>query len=111
MGNTDIEATIEAWDSGNYIGAALQHMQAQAGLAPQCLTYVGDYRNDAGLCRVYAYRVSDTMRLDIGTPGHCRWLNVGSLEELVDRNFIEAAIRRWHDRSVIHGLGQARNRG
>ena len=53
------ERAIPDWDLGNHIAPCQQHLREQVQIDTPWLSYVGDYPEDDGLCRVYGYAFND----------------------------------------------------
>ncbi|MFT6435321.1 MAG: ectoine hydroxylase-related dioxygenase (phytanoyl-CoA dioxygenase family) [Candidatus Azotimanducaceae bacterium] len=105
------EDAIPDWDIGNYIGALQTNILKQIRLETPWVTYVGDYDEGEGLCRVYAYPMNSNgfpVSYDEG-----EWVDES---ELTARNFefeFECkAIEDWLDPTMIRGKGlsQAKSR-
>jgi hypothetical protein len=105
------EDAIPDWDIGNYIGALQTNILKQIRLETPWVTYVGDYDEGEGLCRVYAYPMNGNgfpVAYDEG-----EWVDES---ELAARDFefeFECkAVADWLDPTMIRGKGlsQAKSR-
>lgn len=109
-GATFDERSIPDWDLGNMIAPLYQNLREQLGIEPPWVSYVGDYEENAHLCRVYAYTLNG---LGFPVKYNGRWFPVDGLDE-VDLAFgYEAdAVRAWLDPSIVRGKGitQAQSR-
>ena len=54
-GAIEFERAIPDWDLGNFIARCQQHLREQVRIETPWLSYVGDYPEGHGLCRVYGY--------------------------------------------------------
>ena len=107
------ERAIPDWDTGNYIAALAAAVRQQIGIEVPWVSWVGDYPDGDGLCRVYAYTLTG-----LGFPvpyRDGRWLDRTELVEHGDRlavGWIADAVDRWLDPAVVRGKGltQAQSR-
>lgn len=103
------EDAIPDWDIGNYIGALQTNILKQIRLETPWVSYVGDYDEDEGLCRVYAYPMNNNgfpVAYHEGT-----WLSRDEIKDQVFQFGYEApAIEDWSDPTMIRGKGLSQAR-
>ncbi|MEM9624146.1 MAG: phytanoyl-CoA dioxygenase family protein [Pseudomonadota bacterium] len=102
------ERAIADWDLGNYIAPAQQYLLEQADVAVPWLSYVGDYAEGEGLCRLYAYTLNSN-GFPVSYPG--QWSTVQELPESAPC-WVPEALSSWLDPAIIRGKGlsQAQSR-
>ncbi len=109
-GPTWDERAIPDWDRGNMIAPLQQHLREQVRIETPWLSYIGDFEEDQGLCRVYGYTLNDH-GFPVAYDGS--WVRVDTLQskDLVNGWEIEA-VNKWLDPDVIRGKGlsQAQSR-
>ena len=104
------ERSIPDWDLGNMIGPLQHHLRTQVGIETPWLSYIGDYEEDHGLCRVYGYTLNDN-GFPVPFPG--RWIPLDSIDAGTLANGWEIqAARLWLDPGIVRGKGlsQAQSR-
>lgn len=102
-GTTWDERAIPDWDLGNMIGPCQQHLREQANIEVPWLSYVGDYEETGGLCRVYGYTLNDH---GFPAPYDGQWLTVDSVDHSRLANGWELdAVATWQDPSFTRGKG------
>ena len=97
------ERAIPDWDLGNYIAPLQQHLRERVSIELPWLSYVGDYAEDEGLCRVYGYALNDN-----GFPVdyHGDWLAFNTINESELAHGYELdAVRSWLDPKYVRGKG------
>ncbi len=102
------ERAIPDWDLGNMIAPLQQHLREQVQIETPWLSYIGDYEEGEGLCRVYGYTLNDN-GFPVAYPGEWVKLDaVGNLEHGWERD----AAERWLDPGIVRGKGlsQAQSR-
>ena len=104
------EDVISGWDDGNRIASVDAHVCRQLGRSIPWMTYVGDYEEGDGLCRVYGYP-AESDELD-GARVPMKWFNIDALPPTCAHQFIPEVVRAWADTSIIRGRGltQARSK-
>ena len=103
-GSIYFEDAIPDWDIGNYIGALQKNILNEIRLETPWVTYVGDYKEEEHLCRIYAYRLN---RNGFPVPyNEGRWINE---TEIQDQNFSYGyegkTIADWREPSMVRGKG------
>ena len=95
------ERAIPDWDLGNMIAPLQQHLREQVQIETPWLSYIGDYDEGEGLCRVYGYTLNDN-----GFPVAYRgeWVQLASADKL-QHGWERDAAERWLDPSIIRGKG------
>ncbi len=97
------ERAIPAWDIGNYIGPLQHYLREQVQIETPWLSYVGDYDEGAGLCRVYGYTLNDH-GFPVAYDGE--WVGVDALSEQNFRqDWVPEAAAAWLNPSVVRGKG------
>jgi hypothetical protein len=102
-GLTRDERAIPDWDLGNHIAPCQAHLREQVLIETPWLSYIGDYPEEEGLCRVYGYTFNDN-GFPVGYNGVWLPLSEVPTENLSQGWEIEAA-RRWLDPRFIRGKG------
>lgn len=107
-----VEQAIADWDRGNYIASLQSHLREQIRIETPWVSYVGDFDEGPGLCRVYAYDLTGD-GFPVGYTG--RWLNGEQLEAARDDlafGYEPEALDRWLDPTIVRGKGltQAQSR-
>ncbi len=97
------ERAIADWDLGNYIAPAQQYLREQVSIEVPWLTYVGDFDDGDGLCRLYAYPLNDN-GFPVNYPGE--WL---STDDLMDKplafSWVSDALSQWQRDDLVRGKG------
>ncbi len=103
------ERAIPDWDLGNYIAPAQQYLREQVQIETPWLSYVGDYEEGDGLCRVYGYNLNDN-GFPVAYPGN--WVTLQVLSECQAQGWETRAAECWLDPAVVRGKGlsQAQSR-
>ena len=96
------ERAIPDWDRGNLIAPLQQHLREQVRIETPWLSYVGDYEEADGLCRVYAYTLNDH-GFPVAYDGE--WVDVASCSQALAFGWELDAARRWLDPNVTRGKG------
>jgi len=81
------------------------------GLEIPWMTYVADYPNGEGICRVYAYVDTDrTVAARVSGPG-VRWCGSEEIRDLAAGGELAAddadAVRRWETEDCLRGIGES----
>lgn len=108
------ERAIPDWDRGNFIAPLKDHLRQQVAIEPPWLSYIGDYEEAPGLCRVYGYALNDN---GFPVPYQGEWISVAALnaadfaESLAEEWLLEA-LTTWLDERFVRGKGlsQAQSR-
>lgn len=109
-GDVHEERAIPDWDLGNFIAALQGHLRDQVAIETPWLSYVGDYLEGRGLCRVYGYGLNDN-GFPVAYPG--RWTAVDELASVeLCHGWTKDALDLWLDPSYTRGKGlsQAQSR-
>ncbi|MAE64050.1 MAG: hypothetical protein CMJ18_07220 [Phycisphaeraceae bacterium] len=101
----------DGWDVGNVIGSLEKHVLEQTGCDLDWMTWVGDYDEADGLCRVYARPIAAPHAAE-GTA-ECAWfsedeLNRGDVPLRI--GFERAAIHSWLHEPKRRGIGLSQAR-
>ena len=97
------ERSIPDWDLGNMIAPLQHHLREQVAIETPWLSYVGDYEDDGGLCRLYGYSLNDH-GFPVAYPG--RWLTRVELEQETQIDeWVVTAIDAWLDPAIVRGKG------
>ncbi len=97
------ERAIPDWDRGNYIASLQQHLRDQLAVETPWLSYVGDYEEGDGLCRVYGYMLNDN---GFPVPYEGIWQALDSIEPgTLSLGWEVDAARLWLDPAVTRGKG------
>ncbi len=102
-GAIDIERAIPDWDHGNYIAAAQAHLRREERIEVPWLSYVGDYPEPQGLCRLYAYDFNSN-GFPVAYDGAWYPVTEAALRAR-GQGWIEDAVRRWLDPGITRGKG------
>lgn len=113
-GGTWQEAAIPDWDAGNMIAPLQGHLREQLRIEVPWLTYVGDYAEGAGLCRVYAYELNDN-GFPVPYEPTGAWLTQEAIESgsaPLAADWVRTAVATWLDPTIVRGKGlsQAQSR-
>lgn len=102
-GPTWHERAIADWDLGNYIAPAQQYLREQVEVATPWLSYVDDYPEQDGLCRVYAYPLNDN-GFPVNYPG--QWMTADELARAdLALGWVGQALAEWQREDLIRGKG------
>ncbi len=104
------ERAIPDWDLGNYIAPLQNYLREQLRIETPWLSYIHDYPEADGLCRLYGYTLNDH-GFPVAYDGE--WVAVESMhQQALAHDWIEAAVEKWCDPSIIRGKGlsQAQSR-
>ena len=97
------ERAIPDWDLGNHIAPCQQHLREQVLIETPWLSYIGDYEEDDGLCRVYGYSFNDN---GFPVPYNGVWLSKSKITPtLLSQGWELDAVERWLDPKYIRGKG------
>ena len=105
-GPTFTEKAIADWDAGNYIAALQAAVRDQLSIETPWVSYVGDFPEGDGLCRVYAYTLNG-----LGFPVRyegAEWMDRQRLQsakpDLLGGWEIDA-LDLWLDDEIVRGKG------
>ncbi|MBT6277378.1 MAG: hypothetical protein HOI95_25010 [Chromatiales bacterium] len=98
------ETVIPGWDVGNRIASLGSHMLDQVGADCPWMSYVGDYEEQDGLCRVYGYTAPESPAFQAANGYDMRWTPVADSSELTTP-YVAQAVERWTDPEVTWGKG------
>ena len=106
---------ISDWDVGNVIASLEARVLELLGVEIDWMTYVGDYREGDGLCRVYGRPLDEPIELSPPESLETRWVGEGELasdawRDRMSSGFELEAIRSWLDDPVLRGIGQSQSR-
>ncbi|MEM7077697.1 MAG: phytanoyl-CoA dioxygenase family protein [Pseudomonadota bacterium] len=97
------ERAIPDWDLGNMIAALQQHLREQVLIEVPWLSYIGDYEEGDGLCRLYGYRLNDN---GFPVPYDGVWLSSDKLSDArISHPFAAQALTQWLDPTIVRGKG------
>ncbi len=100
-----VEEAIADWDRGNYLASLQAALRERLRIETPWASYVGDYDEGAGLCRLYAY---DLTGLGFPVAYKGRWINRTQLESARDElayGYEPEAWDSWLDPSIVRGKG------
>ena len=97
------ERAIPDWDLGNYIAPAQQYLRDQVQVEVPWLSYVGDYEEAAGLCRLYGYELNNN-GFPVRYPG--QWVSADDLaRHNLGHDWLGSALKDWQRTDVVRGKG------
>ncbi|MEM7098818.1 MAG: phytanoyl-CoA dioxygenase family protein [Pseudomonadota bacterium] len=97
------ERAIPDWDLGNHIAPAQSYLREQVQIETPWLSYVGDFAEGDGLCRLYAYELNDN---GFPVPFDGCWVGKDGLNDLQSAHpWITQALATWLDESITRGKG------
>lgn len=102
-GEIEFERAIPDWDLGNFIASCQQYLREQVRIETPWLSYIGDYPEGEGLCRVYGYTFNDN-GFPVGYRGSWLPLSKVPIERLCSKWEIEA-VGCWLDPKFVRGKG------
>lgn len=108
------ENTIPGWDVGSRIGSLTSHVRDRIGLELPWVSYIGDFDEGPGLCRVYGFPGEENAALVTAASRHpaCRWVAQSALStEATTPDLVCEALRRWLDPEVVRGKGLSQVQG
>ena len=97
------ERSIPDWDLGNYIASCQQHLREQVQIETPWLSYIGDFPEEGGLCRVYGYTFNDH-----GFPVAYNgvWLPLSKVHpDSLEHHWVQDALNLWLNPRYIRGKG------
>jgi hypothetical protein len=104
------ERAIPDWDLGNMIAPLRAHLIEQVNIEIPWLSYIGDYEEGEGLCRVYGYSLNDH---GFPVPYEGSWLKLSAVEtQHLGLGWELQAANLWLDPTIVRGKGlsQAQSR-
>ena len=97
------ERAIPDWDLGNYIAPCQQSLREQVNIETPWLSYIGDYPEGEGLCRVYGYTFNNN---GFPVPYNGVWLPLAQLPmERLASDWAATAAQCWLDPNIVRGKG------
>jgi len=104
------ERAIPDWDLGNMIAPLKQHLREQVNIETPWLSYIGDFEEGEGLCRVYGYSLND---YGFPVPYEGSWLKLSTVDpQQLGLGWELQAANLWLDPTIVRGKGlsQAQSR-
>ncbi len=102
-GLATVERAIPDWDLGNHIASCQQYLRDQVRIETPWLSYVGDYEELDGLCRVYGYTFNDN-GFPVGYGG--AWVTLSDISPNdLSLGWELDAVQRWLDPQFVRGKG------
>lgn len=106
---------IRDWDLGNVIACLEQLTATQLGIEIDWMTYVADFPEGEGLCRVYAHQLDEGPALDLRPSSEWRWVGPDDLgdRDLIDNlllGFEADALQAWWHDGLRRGIGESQQR-
>ena len=101
------EEEWSGWDIGSRIGSLQALVHAQLGLDVPWMSYIEDWVEEDGVCRVYGYS-ADKVMVDALASGNRDWFTPGELRHnLGDAHPICGAVDAWERSDIVRGKGKA----
>ena len=101
------EEESSGWDVGSRIGSLQALVRAQLGLDVPWMSYIEDWVEEDGVCRVYGYS-ADKVKVDALANGTCDWFTPGEMRHnLGDTHPICCALDSWERTDIVRGKGKA----
>ena len=101
------EEETAGWDIGSRIGSLRALVHAQLGLDVPWMSYIEDWVEEDGVCRVYGYS-ADNVKVDALANGTRDWFTPGELRHnLGDAHPICCALDAWERTDIVRGKGKA----
>ena len=102
-------------DRCNLIDSVEIHVHAQLDLEVPWMTYLADFEQDGGLCRVYAHPLEEDPHLQPAKGTETRWFTAEEIHSLqsagkLSGGYEPQTIDLWLDDSYLRGIGQSKNR-
>ena len=106
-GGTSWEEDDIGWDVGSRIASMQTLTQGQLGVDVPWMSYITDYEERNGLCRVYGYP-DENGHFDALTKGNtrCGWFTSEEAQDMLGEE-IGDIIRTWRREDVVRGKGVA----
>jgi hypothetical protein len=102
-GSTFDERAIPDWDLGNHIAPLQSHLRELVKIETPWLSYIGDYEEGEGLCRVYGYALNDN-GFPVAYAGS--WLPIEDIDVAsLGLGWELNAVATWLDPSIRRGKG------
>ncbi len=103
------EEEAVGWDVGSRIGSLQELVRAQLGLDVPWMSYIEDWAEEDGVCRVYGYS-ADKVKVDALANGTCDWFTPSEMRHnLGDTHPICCALDSWERTDIVRGKGKARS--
>ena len=109
-GQTWDERAIPDWDLGNMIAPLMHHLREQVQIEVPWLSYIGDYEEGEGLCRVYGYTFNDN-GFPVAYEG--TWMKLAAINQTqTAQDWTLEAASQWLRPDIVRGKGlsQAQSR-
>ena len=101
------EEESSGWDVGSRIGSLQALIDAQLGLEVPWMSYIEDWAEENGVCRVYGFSDAN-VSVDALANGNRDWFTPGELRfSLGDTHPICCALDTWERRDIVRGKGKA----
>lgn len=107
-GKAEKEGVIPDWDSDNYIASLYKALRCEQKIEVPWATYVGDYEEHDGLCRIYAYEMGNH---EYFVPYDGTWVGHEALLENGAFRYELELLKQWNDRDVMRGKGVTQMQG
>ena len=111
-GATWVEQAIPDWDHGNYIAALHGHIREQVRVEAPWVSYIGDFDEGDGVCRVYGYPLNSN-GFPVAYEPQGQWLTLADVREANSPFGYEVdVVERWQQPGIVRGKGltQAQSR-
>ena len=106
-GGAGWEEESSGWDVGSRIGSLQALIDAQLGLKVPWMSYIDDWTEEDGVCRVYGYS-DDGVRVRVPANGNRNWFTPGEIRyRFGDTHPISLALDAWERRDIVRGKGKA----
>jgi len=101
------EDAIPGWDVGSRIGSLTSQVREQIGLELPWVSYVGDFDEGSGLCRVYGFPSEEDAALMSLAGRHptCRWVAQSGLKRVSAPELVCQAMVQWLAPGIVRGKG------
>lgn len=96
----------------NCIGVLQEECRGQLEIEVPWMSYIGDFPEAGGLCRVYAHQSRGASDLTFTENGRFRWCRAEELEQMAAQGELGGgyeieAVRRWLDPGFDRGIGES----
>jgi ectoine hydroxylase-related dioxygenase (phytanoyl-CoA dioxygenase family) len=103
------EDDLIGWDVGSRIASMQTLTQQQLGVGIPWMSYITDFEQQDGLCRVYGY-LDENGSFDAPTKGNtrCGWFTGEDAQDMLgENNQIGNVIHTWQREDIVRGKGVA----